>query len=339
MALVHPIEPLENPPLMRCRNPDSIVSYDNADMILRTIDDHIHCAVLPVILDGIITQIVDHFIQYPVYSPDCCLFPEQIERDIPLLCLYLQAPQYLLRQFIQIHLFLLVRDAPAVQLRNHDDIIHQSDQPLCLLINGLGEIHHGISSRTALLHQLREPGDGCKRRLQFMGDIGSKLPAQRFPLFLLRNVENNDNRADHLFILEDRIGNQAVAALILNHCPLCLPAVQRFRYRFAEILRPTVYQHISLCRRRNIQESACSWIVGQKTGILVYGQETLTHIFRDQTKLVLLLAGIRQLSFYQLFLSGDLGKKRSQFLIGIVFLRILQIQHIDRFYNRAGYLR
>ena len=78
--------------------------------------------------------------------------------------------------------------------------------------------------------------DGGQGGLQLMGDIGSKLPPQMFPIHLFRHINENQDGAFHGFLFPDRIGNELTALLPKFQHRLCVLSPQSRLHRLAERL-------------------------------------------------------------------------------------------------------
>ena len=185
MALVHPVEPFKHPALICFRDADAGVRHLQ-DHIVR-IGGNIHCdaAAGPVVLDGVVAEVVYHFAQKLPDPPDPLMISGKLQGYVLLLRNGPQAVQDLLRQGVQIHVLPLRRTAALIQLGELHDIIHQGDHPLALLVDISGKLLHLIRRHHTLSHQLGKAGDRGQRGLELMGHVGGKFPAELLPLLHL----------------------------------------------------------------------------------------------------------------------------------------------------------
>src|SRR5699024_7093446 len=100
VALVHPVEPLEDPLMMLLRDPDAGIRDRHPRPFQGITDPDGDTAVFVVIFHGILTHIVNHLIQDLADPEISHRFACHFHADIPLLSLWSQAADDLPGHFI-----------------------------------------------------------------------------------------------------------------------------------------------------------------------------------------------------------------------------------------------
>ena len=94
---------------------------------------------------------------------------------------------------MQIHRLLFQLGFFFVKLGQADDITHQGNEALRLLIYLARETAHIGRLNQPVHHDLGISGNRGERRFQLV-DIGGKFPAKLFPALLLGHIEDDDHR-------------------------------------------------------------------------------------------------------------------------------------------------
>ena len=95
---------------------------------------------------------------------------------------------------MQVYRALFHLDFFFVKLGQADDITHQGNEALRLLIDLARETAHIGRLNQPVHHDLGISGNRGERRFQLVGDIGGKFPAKLFPALLLSHIEDDDHR-------------------------------------------------------------------------------------------------------------------------------------------------
>ena len=82
VALIHPVKAFEDPILFLLRDPDAGITDLQEGRSVCHARPHVHTAAGMVVLDGIITEIVQHFIEQRPHAPDGDVLPFQIPENL-----------------------------------------------------------------------------------------------------------------------------------------------------------------------------------------------------------------------------------------------------------------
>ena len=192
VALVHPVEAFEHPGLILRRNADAGVRhlYDRGFFV--GVHEEMHAAAGDIVLDGIVTEVVEDFIQKPPHALDGGRLAFHHQRDLFLGGFVLQAVCDLFRQGEQFHLF-PGHFVPFVQLGQADDIADQCHHPGGFRANLPDEVGHVLRLHHALFDQLGAAQNALQRRFQLMRHIGGELPAVALGVLLLCHIEGQQH--------------------------------------------------------------------------------------------------------------------------------------------------
>ena len=201
MALIDSIKPLEYPFLFGFRNADTRIGHTNKRMLFFITCCYGNTASLSIILDGVFTDVIDHFIQYLPHTLHGARCSGHLKRNLPLFTNRLQAFLYIFRQFQQIDGLPSKRNRLFIQLRQLNNITNQGNQPLGFIINLSGKVGDICRQHDAIFHDFCNARNGSQRCFQFMRNICSKFSAIAFLRFFFRNIQNqNDNPNQVIFL-------------------------------------------------------------------------------------------------------------------------------------------
>ena len=82
MALIDPVEALENAALVLRRDADAGVLHGHDRAVRCAVDGHIHAAALTVILDGVVTEVIDDLRSKPADGRDLPVVSMDADRDL-----------------------------------------------------------------------------------------------------------------------------------------------------------------------------------------------------------------------------------------------------------------
>ena len=116
MAFIHPVEPFEDPVLFRRRNTDPRVRHGQAYALRLPGHRHGDRAAVPVIFDGVVAQVKDHFLQYGRNPVNLGVVASTDQMKSLFLGSQSQGIQYRLGQGEQIHRGAFLGLAALVQL-------------------------------------------------------------------------------------------------------------------------------------------------------------------------------------------------------------------------------
>ena len=240
-------------------------------------------------------------------------------------------------QAVKIQLFPLIRQSAFIQAGDPDHIPDQTDQSLCFLIDASCKNLHILILHKSVLHDLSKSGNGCQRRFQLMGNICGKFSSQLFPFYFFGHIHQKDHRTLCLVFSCDRIGNHLNLTAIQTKDLVFMISFKDLPNDTAKLLRAV--QKIYTFSRFNLlyfEKLSHTGVDRKYHGITVDHKKSLLHVLRDNRKFFLLSSGCLKLQTDLPVLSADLAEKRLYFIIGIIFIRMLQIKPIKRFHNLPG---
>ena len=159
MALVHPVEPLEDTLVMLLWDTDAGVSDADPWTVQRIARPDGHPAAIVVIFDRILTYIVDHLIQDLADAGIFHWFSGHLHPDILLGCLGREPAYDLPCQIIEIDLLFLKLHRLLIQFGQFYYVLYQGDEPSRFFLNTLREHWNVRRSHHPILHDLRIAGD------------------------------------------------------------------------------------------------------------------------------------------------------------------------------------
>ena len=175
MALVHPVEALEDPLLLVLGNAYARILHPDQGPALAAGRFYGNAAAGMVVFDGIVGQVVDDLVEGLPLSPDPAVGAalDQFHPVGP--GLFLQVAQDLGRQIVHVDDLVRIAADALVQPGEPDDVVDQSDHPPGLPVDLFGEADGIRGLYQPVLHDLRIARNGGQRGLELMGDVGGKL--------------------------------------------------------------------------------------------------------------------------------------------------------------------
>ena len=171
-----------------------------------------------VVLDGVVTQVVHHLVQHAGDAAHLHRQAHHLQSNSGLLGGGVQPPGHVLGDGEEIYRLPLQTLGPLIQPGEADDVLHQGNEALGLLVDVAGKALDVLGLDHAALHDLRNAGDGGEGGFQLVGDIGGELPPQLVPLFLLGHIQKHQHRAGGFSVGQHRVGQQfAVPAVQMEH--------------------------------------------------------------------------------------------------------------------------
>ena len=330
VALVHPVEPLEHPlPVLR-GDADARVGHGHGDRIRPVLHPDERLAAGAVVLDGVVAQVVHHLLHHRGQALDGPVVPGQRQLHLVLPGGGLEAVLHGAGQVQQIDLLPLQAAAPLVQPGQVENVLHQADEPLALLVDVGGEAPDVLLLHQTVLHDLGHAGDGGEGGLQLVGHVGGELPAHLLRLLPLGDVQQHQHRAGRLPVPEDRVAQQLEDAAGPLHAHLAAASVQHLLHQLLEDVAAVQGEDAGLLggggRPQQPQDPG---VVGQNPPPGVQEQEALGHVLGEGGELLLLLAQLVHLGPDGVVLPADAGEQRGQLVIDLAVLRPLQIQLQD----------
>ena len=336
VALVHPVEAFKHPGLILRRNADAGVRHLYDRGLFVGVHEEMHTAAGDIVLDGIVTEVVEDFIQKPPHALDGGRLAFHHQRDLFLGGFVLQAVCDLFRQGEQFHLF-PGHFVPFVQLGQADNITDQCHHPGGFRANLPDEVGHVLRLHHALFDQLGAAQNALQRRFQLMRHIGGELPAVALGVFLLGNIEGQQHRAHDPAVGVDTAqielvhsaapmaANFRVAVgkgLLNGQTDLVVPIHRQ------EALPHAIFFHAEELHGRSVD--------AQHVLLFVQQHQPFLHVADDLVELVRALAHDAQLLLNFFVLPVDAVEQRRNFLIALVVQRVLQVQMIERLHDLLG---
>ena len=186
VALIHPVEPLKDPVRLSRRDANArVLDRQHHPVPLPGHRDG-HMAILLVVFDGVVTEVKNNLRQELFRAVHPLAAPGQGDGNPPLPGRLSQAGHSPFTQGVEVNpLAALLPGRALVQMGEVQDILHQRDQALGLLVNLAGEAPHVLAFHHPLPDDLRIAGDGSQGGLELMGDVGGKVPAHPILLLIL----------------------------------------------------------------------------------------------------------------------------------------------------------
>ena len=330
MALIDPVEALENAALVLRRDADAGVLHGHDRAVRCAVDGHIHAAALTVILDGVVTEVIDDLRSKPADGRDLPVVSMDADRDLLFRRSAGQRGGRLLGQLFQIDR--LERKLPAlVQLRQADDVLNERHKTRRLGADMADKARHVLLLHEAVFDQLRAAHDGLERRFQLVGNICCEFAAIAFGKGLLRHVKRQQHRADDRALRFDTADIELILASAALHTQLRVALLQRTPDGAADLMAPFNGQEIlSDTVRLRMEQRPCRRVDAQHRPLFVHQDEAFVHARRDLVEFVLLLLERAQLRVDLAALLIDAREQRRKLLIGIVFQRLFQIETVER---------
>ena len=325
MALVHPVEALEDLILIRGRDADAGVRHRELHGSRELFHGHRDTSAGTVVLDGVVAEVVDHLMQQ---LPDA--------HDLPALSLQgemhvlpggdgAQTVQHVPGDCVQIHRLLFRQAGVFVQLGELQNILDQGDQTLGLPVDVGGELPHLVRRDAALGHQLGKAGDGGQGRFQLVRDVGGELLPQPFPLGAFGDVHPEQHRAHDGAAGSDRACDQLPAAAVDLQLRLLVAAAEGGLCGGLCLLVGEL--RVVLVQIR--QQLPGAGVGAEHLAALVHQQEALAHAVGQSGEFLLLpVQGLHLLVVgqTQLLQAGDQGR---ELRVHRRLLRVIQVQLVD----------
>ena len=159
MALVYAVEAFKDTFLMSEGNSNSRILYSHARLGAFMVDGDFYFTILFIIFHCVVAEIVDDLVQNLTDGSDHNRTACHFNVNSAALCCYGETFLDIGGKLKEIDLFFLVGKLPFIQLRNLDDILHQSDQPLCFHKDASRKAFHIFLFHDAVLHNLRKTRD------------------------------------------------------------------------------------------------------------------------------------------------------------------------------------
>ena len=192
MAFIDTIEALKHLILMFRRNTDAGIADADLNSPLLLCNSNLNFAAGIVVLDGIIAEIVNHFIQQSTDTMDDTIIAGHFQRNIFQLCGICESLANFFGKNSQRNI-LTGHFSTLVQLRQTDDVIDQINQSGGFLADMPDEARNILLFHDAIFHQLRRTDNGLQRSFQFVGYVGGKLLAMFLCIYLLGNIKRKDH--------------------------------------------------------------------------------------------------------------------------------------------------
>ena len=298
---------------------------------------HVHSAAFHIVLDGIAAQVLHDLEHQTPDTGNGAVFTGQPNGDVLFLRRQCQRIGDLLGNIQDVYIF------PGhlhtlVQMTQTDHIFNEQHQPGGLPVDIADEAGHILRFDQSVFQQLRAANDGLQGCFQLVGHVGGKLPAVLLRVLYSGNIHRQDHQADHLAAG----GNPAQQELIGPALPLglqltvALPegflhCAGHFRlpvHRAEGFSDAAVVRAEELLRRR---------VQAQHRAAAIQEHQTLVHIRGDLVEFIRLSLQRLQLVLDPFALLLDTNQQGRQFLIGVVFQRMLQIELVQRLHDLAGY--
>ena len=185
MALVHTVKALENPLLFFPCDADTGVGDGNGCFAVLRLHAERDSSSVPVIFNGVIRQIVEHFLHHGKDAPDLGMAAGERQRDIPLFCLRLQAFKDIGGHIIEVDILFVGEALFLIELAQAHDVVYKCDHSPGFPINISGKFRDLVLRHKAVPHELGKAGNGRQRRFQLVGHVRGELLAQAFSSFAL----------------------------------------------------------------------------------------------------------------------------------------------------------
>ncbi len=211
MALIHTIETLKYFLLMFGSNADASILHAQQNFTGLLCNGHFHTAAEIVVLNGIVTKVVNDLVQQSADTIDNTIIAGHFQRYIFQLCGICKCFTDFLRKNFERKIF-VGHFCSFIQLRQADNIVNQKNKSGCFLADVSYKAGNIFGFYNAVLHQFHRSNDGLQRRFQFVRYIGSKLLTVLFSVRLLGHVKGEDH---HAMTIAVRI-NAAQIKLILS---------------------------------------------------------------------------------------------------------------------------
>ena len=325
VAVVDPVEPLEHPRLVLRRDADAGIAHAERDAAGILPHDGLHAAALPIVLDGVVQEVVDHLLQDLLVAQDQEALAGGRKRHIPRLSLWLKPFDHRLGKRQKIH-FRLFRDPGFfIQARKPHHVLDQRDEPGGLVVDAGREVAHVLWPGGAVFHDLGVAGDGGQRGFQLVGDVGGELPAAFFRALAVGDVEGQDHRAPRAGARIHGVSDQLVG--VIAHFQLRLRALAA-----AGALHHALKRHRAIDGEDGLSDERPGIDAKDHRRALVDGQDVararqehhaLAHVLGDGGELAPILGQFLQTLLQLLPLALHAGQKRAKLLVHVVFQRLV----------------
>ena len=189
-ALVHAVEPLEDVAEVRFRNADARIAHDERVIA----DAHRDRAVVAVVADRVVHEVVDQFIQKRTVAADHRRSSDHLHCHAAHHRGAFQRFRALQSEVIEIDRLLRRLDVLLVQLGQRDDVGNERQHAVGLAPDALGKDRHVPILRHAVFDHLRIAGDRGQRRLEFVRDVRGERAANALHAVLFADVVHGDDR-------------------------------------------------------------------------------------------------------------------------------------------------
>ena len=333
VALVHPVEPLENPGLVLCRDADAGVFHPHHLASRLHPQEYLHGAPGLIVLDGVFREIVEDFIQKPPHSQHGKAGAGELQCHLLFLRHRGKRLENLLGNRADLHR-LLGKLHPLVQLGQADNVLHQIHKPGGLLTDMPQKPGLILRLYQAAFQKLCTADDGLQGGFQLVGHIGGEFPPVLLGLGLLRHVQRqNDRTHDFPLGLNPAQLKQVLPAVALGvdlAAPLAVYRIHGLPQLLLPVHREKVPAHTALIHP---EKGLGGGVDAQHHRVLVQKHQTLFHVPGNLLQFLGLLLEICHLPGNLPVLLSDAVKQRRNLLVNLVIQRILQIHLIQRLYN------
>ena len=105
VTLIHPVKPLKHSVLVFLWNTHTCIFYHNLNLLRSLCQKNTHTSIIPVILDCIITNIINRLFQKCPYCLHLHIFSADIKMHVQSLRFFLQTLKRIFTNLINIHWF------------------------------------------------------------------------------------------------------------------------------------------------------------------------------------------------------------------------------------------
>ena len=318
VALVHAVETFKNTLAVCLRNADAGIRDREDRLLLGAADLHMYRALLHIIFDRVVTEIVEHFLHNDRHALHRGGFALQRDRDLPCFGSGAQLLQYIFRDLVEIKREHLLGEALVIQAGQTDNILDQCDHACGLVADAQGKPADVLFLDHAAFHHVGNAVDRSQRGFQLMGDVCGEFPPQGIALFTLGDVQQHHDRAGHAVFPCDRVCDQLHGGILDRQDGRGSRACERLsdhapeRLCIAEIeYRENLLTDFALFA----EQLQCRMVMRKHSARRTDQQQALLHIVGQNAKLLLLTGQLVHLRVDLRFQTADLPGQRPELRI------------------------
>ena len=336
MALVHPVEALEDPALLLRRDADAGILHGEGGGGAVAPHGDGDAAAVHIVLHGVVAEVAGHLPQKGRDAGDDGALPLEGQGDVPLGGGIPQGVHGVLRDGVEVHR-LEGGELPLVQLGEADDVPDEGHEALGLGADVAHEAGDILGLHEAVFQELGAAQDALEGGLQLVGDVGGELPPGPLGALPVRDVEGQDHGADGLAVGVDAAEVELVVPAVPLLPELAVAAVHAGAEGQAHVMAPVHGEEVLAGLALLGAEDPPGGGVDAEDGALgVQEDQALPHAAGDLAELVALAAELRELAVDLLALAVDAAQQWRELLIAVVLQGVLQVQGVEGLHDPLG---